>query len=172
MINCRYWSKKKLELFAKVENVGPFHIFWTLSCADYRFSENFTSFLQDENITYIFKDGQEEVLINNMTVEDYLNKNSSKHEHIKNNILTATRNFQHRVKTFVKTIIMNKFNPMHVKYYNYRVEFQMRGQYHIKSKNFVYLIPFFYRKSSCSWCAFPQHPEDCGGAIEERECKI
>ena len=49
-----------------------------LSCADYRFNENFTSFLQDEQITYIFKDGQEEVLINGFSVEDYLSKNSSK----------------------------------------------------------------------------------------------
>ena len=125
----RYWSKKKLELFAKVENLGVFHIFWTLSCADYRFNENFTTFLKDEKISYNFNDGQEEVLINGLTIEDYLSKNSSKHEHIKNNILTATRNFQHRVKTFVKTIIMNKFNPMNVMYYNYRVEFQMRGKY-------------------------------------------
>ena len=128
----RYWSKKKLELFAKVENLGQFHIFWTLSCADYRFSENFTSFLHDEQITYVFNDGQEEVLINGFSIEDYLNKNSSKHEHIKNNILTATRNFQHRVKTFVKTIIMNKFSPLKVQYYNYRVEFQMRGMYIFK----------------------------------------
>ena len=125
----RYWSKKKLELFAKVENLGAFHIFWTLSCADYRFNENFTSFLQDEKIRYTFKDGQEEVLINDLSIEDYLQKNSSKHEYIKNNILTATRNFQHRVKTFVKTIIMNKFSPMNVQFYNYRVEFQMRGMY-------------------------------------------
>ena len=125
----RYWSKKKLELFAKVENLGVFHIFWTLSCADYRFNENFTSFLKDEKISYNFNDGQEEVLINGVSVEDYLSKNSSKHEYIKNNILTATRNFNHRVKTFVKTIIMNKFNPMNVLYYNYRVEFQMRGKY-------------------------------------------
>ena len=71
----RYWSKKKLELFAKVENLGVFHIFWTLSCADYRFGENFTSFLQDEKIEYIFKDGQEEVLINDLSIEDYLSNN-------------------------------------------------------------------------------------------------
>ena len=118
-----------MELYAKVENLGAFQIFWTLSCADYRFKENFTSFLQEEQITYIFKDGQEEVLINGFSVDDYLSKNSSKHEHIKNNILSATCNFNHRVKTFVKTIIMNKFNPMNVLYYNYHVEFQMRGKY-------------------------------------------
>ena len=125
----RYWSKRKLELFAKVENYGQFHIFFTLSCADYRFNENFTSFLTDETITYHLKDGQEEVLINGLSVEEYLSQNSSRHEHIKTNILTATRNFQHRVKSFIKNIVMNSFSPMIVRFYNYRVEFQMRGKH-------------------------------------------
>ena len=125
----RYWSKRKLELFAKVQNYGPFNVFFTLSCADYRFNENFTSLLQDETITYNFKDGQEEVLINGLSVEEYLSQNSSRHEHIKNNILTATRNFQHRVKSFIKNIVMNAFSPMIVRFYSYRVEFQMRGKY-------------------------------------------
>ena len=127
-INCsRYWSKKKLELFAKVENCGPFHMFFTLSCGDYRFNENFTSLLQDEKITFIFRNGQEEVLINDMTIEDFLSQNSSKHEHIRRNILTSTRNFQHRLKTFIKKIVMNSCGPMNVRYYSYRIEFQMRG---------------------------------------------
>ena len=125
----RYWSKRKLELFSKIENYGAFHIFFTLSCADYRFNENFTSFLQNENITYQFEDGQEKVLINSLSIEDYLSQNSSRHEHIKNNILTATRNFQHRVKSFIKNVVMNAFSPMIVRFYNYRVEFQMRGKY-------------------------------------------
>ena len=130
MLKCfRYWSKRKLELFAKVQNYGPFNVFFTLSCADYRFNENFTSVLDDETITYHFKDGQEEVLINGLSVEEYLSQNSSRHEHIKNNILTATRNFQHRVKSFIKHVVMNNFSPMIVRFYNYRVEFQMRGKY-------------------------------------------
>ena len=124
----RYWSKKKLELFAKVENNGAFHMFFTLSCGDYRFNENFTSLLQDERISYIFKDGQEEVLINDLSIEEYLNQNSSRHEFIRRNILTSTRNFQHRLKTFIKTIVMNKCSPMSVRYYSYRIEFQMRGK--------------------------------------------
>ena len=124
----RYWSKKKLELFAKVENNGAFQMFFTLSCGDYRFNENFTSLLQDERISYIFKDGQEEVLINGLSIEEFLNQNSSKHEFIRRNILTSTRNFQHRLKTFIKTIVMNKCSSMSVRYYSYRIEFQMRGK--------------------------------------------
>ena len=116
-------------MFAKVQNYGPFNVFFTLSCADYRFNENFTSVLDDETITYHFKDGQEEVLINGLSVEEYLSQNSSRHEHIKTNILTATRNFQHRVKSFIKNIVMNQFSPMIVRFYNYRVEFQMRGKH-------------------------------------------
>ena len=41
-----------MELFAKIENLGPFHIFWTLSCGDTRFPENFTCLLQDQEILY------------------------------------------------------------------------------------------------------------------------
>ena len=132
----RYWSKKKLELFSKVENIGAFHMFFTLSCGDYRFMENFTSLLQDEKITYIFKDGQEEILINDLSVEDFLSQNSSKHEFIRSNILTATRNFQHRLKTFIRTIVMNKCGPMNVRYYSLRIEFQLRGKCLIKINNF------------------------------------
>ena len=32
----RYWQKKKYELIAKLENLGPFQLFFTLSCADKR----------------------------------------------------------------------------------------------------------------------------------------
>ena len=34
-------------------------------------------------------------------------------------------------KNFIKTIIMSKFNEIYVEFYNYRVEFQMRGAGHI-----------------------------------------
>ena len=32
---------------------------------------------------------------------------------------------------FVKHIIMNRGNPMHIKYYSYKVEFALRGAGHI-----------------------------------------
>ena len=32
----RYWSKLKMVLLAKLDNLGPFHFFFSLSAADYR----------------------------------------------------------------------------------------------------------------------------------------
>ena len=46
------------------------------------------------------------------------------HEMIRKNVLLATRNFNERVKNFIKHIIMAKGSDMPVKYYNYKVEFQ------------------------------------------------
>ena len=55
----------------------------------------------------------------------------SLHEMIRTNVLTATRNFQHRVDAFRTEIILGENNPMKVKNISYRVEFQGRGAEHI-----------------------------------------
>ena len=36
----KYWSKAKMKLLAKLENLGPFHFFFSLSAADYRYTLN------------------------------------------------------------------------------------------------------------------------------------
>ena len=41
----KYWQTTRSELVAKVEQLGPFHIFFTLSCADKRWTEIFTTIL-------------------------------------------------------------------------------------------------------------------------------
>ena len=46
-------------------------------------------------------------------------------------MLTATRYFDHRLKMFINKIMMGQNNPMNVKYYTYKVEFQDRGASHI-----------------------------------------
>ena len=127
----RYWQKKKYELIAKLENLGPFHLFFTLSCADKRWNENFTSLLQDHKLKHVVRNGIEYVYIDEMSLEEFLEKHESKHEFIRKNILSATLNFNHRVQEFIKNIIMNKDGDMPVEYYNYRVEFQIRGAGHI-----------------------------------------
>ena len=66
-----------------------------------------------------------------MTIEDFLSANTTKHEFIRKHTHTATRNFDKRVKTFIKTIVMNTFSPLKCQEYSYRVEFQMRGAAHI-----------------------------------------
>ena len=50
----RYWKKAKYEMFSKLDNFGPFHFFFTLSCADLRWNENFAAILREkQNITNI-----------------------------------------------------------------------------------------------------------------------
>ena len=51
----------------------------------------------------------------------------SKHELIRGNVVMATRYFHHRVKSFISKIVMSKSNPMKVRNYTYKVEFQERG---------------------------------------------
>ena len=83
--------------------------------------------LQDEKIEYRYRAGQEEVFINGMTIGEYLSTSTSAHEFVRKHTHTATRNFDQRVKMFIKTIVMNSFSPLNVREYSYRVEFQMRG---------------------------------------------
>ena len=53
----RYWKKARQELYAKLENLGPFTFFFTLSCADMRWAENFTSLLEGHKVTFESIDG-------------------------------------------------------------------------------------------------------------------
>lgn len=111
-----------------VDNEGPFTMFFTLSAADTRYPENFTSLLQDHNISYVYREGQEECLIDGETIEKFLEKNSTKYSFIRDNILKATRNYHFRVRSFIRIIVMNNFSEMLCKFYSYRVEFQLRGK--------------------------------------------
>ena len=141
----KYWQKVKYEIIAKLENFGPFHVFFTLSCGDQRWSANFTTQLEKDGCKIIYevdKEGREQVAVEvqqengksarmpwKQYVEDFVPE--SKHEMIRENVLLATRNFQHRVETFRREIIFGRNNPMKVRHISYRVEFQGRGAGHI-----------------------------------------
>ena len=131
----KYWEKVRYELVSKLENLGPFTFFFTLSCADFRWPENFTALLQDQLITYTVIDYAEEILVgpkgNQVPLFEYLAKNISKLDFIKQNLLNATLTFYQRVKMFMKHIVMSKGSPMHIKHYSYKVEFALRGAGHI-----------------------------------------
>ena len=45
-----YWKSKKYELLAKLDNFGPFQYFFTLSCADKRWEENFGVLLHELDV--------------------------------------------------------------------------------------------------------------------------
>ena len=123
-------------MIAKLENIGPFHFFFTLSCGDIRCEENFSAFLVDNGYTIEYIENENgttetEVKLKDGTqkpLQEFLTDNldESLHEMIRTNVITATRNFQHRVDAFRNEILMGKNNPMHIKHISYRVEFQGR----------------------------------------------
>ena len=41
----KYWQTAKYEMLARLDNDGPFQFFFTLSCADTKWDENFSSIL-------------------------------------------------------------------------------------------------------------------------------
>ena len=144
----RYWKKVKNEMNAKLENLGAFQLFFTLSCADLRWEENFAAILHDRGLSLVYsvvkdqtgycynkievehmKDGRKRKTDLMEFIREELNE--SLHELIRGNVLLATRYFNHRVKKFFAKIVMGKNNPMNVEYYTYKVEFQERGAGHI-----------------------------------------
>ena len=54
----------------------------------------------------------------------------SKHELIRGNVVMATRNLHRRVQSFLKKIVLNKNNPMNIRHYTIKAEFQERGAGH------------------------------------------
>ena len=130
-------------MIAKLENIGPFHLFFTLSCGDTRCEENFSSVLHDNGYTLEYdvttngttetKVNSEDGRIKRKPLEKFLQEDvdESLHEMIRTNVITATRTFQHRVDSFRKDVMKGKNNPMQIENISYRVEFQGRGAAHI-----------------------------------------
>ena len=139
----KYWKKSKMEILAKIDNFGPFHWFYTLSCADMRWDENFSSILREKGYKIIWKkdthdtdntDKDVEVFVefrkNGNLEEKVLEKfledecDESLHEFIRTNVFIATRNFVHRVKAFRHEIMMGKGNPLALTNFCDKMEFQ------------------------------------------------
>jgi hypothetical protein len=121
----KYWQTAKYEMMAKLNNLGPFAFFFTLSCADMRWNENFTTLLRDRNLKIIYditgttettwvakmNDGTEveRKLLKHFLEEDM---DESFHELIRRNIMIATRNYKNRVDAFMKEIVNDKSNRL------------------------------------------------------------
>ena len=88
----RYWKKTRSELLARIENFGPFTFFFTLSCGDMRWPENFTALLRDKTITYETINFKEEIFVGKKLLKNYLKENEDKHEFIKKNLLRGYLN--------------------------------------------------------------------------------
>ena len=114
-----------------MENFGPFNFFFTLSAADYRWPENFTSLIRNKKIVYSLNNIFEEVLVDGKGLKDFLEDNQSKHEFIRKNLLNATFNFQERVRMFFKHIILSSGTDFTIKHWSYKIEFALRGAAHV-----------------------------------------
>ena len=140
----KYWTGKRYEVLAKVENLGAFQVFFTLSCADLRWDANFAALLLERgysiNMRIEVVDGEPQVFTEarsangewkpiNQFIDEEVEE--SHHSLIRGNVMTATRYFQHRVKAMISKVITAKSNPMCVKDWSYKVEFQQRGAGHI-----------------------------------------
>merc|ERR1712082_283717 len=144
----RYWKKAKYEMLAKLDNLGPFQFFFTLSCADLRWDENFAAILRAQGckLTYEIEEDEEgfpstaiyvlrelEKKVQKIPIRKYIDEHidESLHECIRGNVLLATRYFNHRVKSFINNIVMGGGSPMMVDKFSYKTEFQDRGAAHV-----------------------------------------
>ena len=140
----KMWQHHKYELLAKLDNFGAFQMFFTLSCADLRWKANFAALLLEKgysiNMRVEVVDGRPQYITEARTangqwkdIEDFIKEEveESFHELIRQNVVLCTRYFAHRVKQFISKELMAKCNPLSVRYYSYKVEFQQRGAGHI-----------------------------------------
>ena len=136
-----YHKKGKMEMMARLDNFGPFHAFFTVSCADYRWTENVVAVLREQGISVrctVDSDQEEtyEVYLDEesgwMPINDYVaNKmDETVHSILKRNVVTATRNYQQRVQALMTNIVKHPSNPLSVKHYASKLEFQARGAGH------------------------------------------
>ena len=129
-------------MMAKLDNLGPFQFFFTLSCADRLWEENFTAVLEEQNIKIKYNcdsetEGTEVGIEKNgktvwISLKKYLEDvmDPSLHEVLRRNVVTATRNYNRRLKAFIKEIMTHPSNPMSIVYYSAKLEFQGRGAGH------------------------------------------
>ncbi len=133
----KYFQQVRNELIAKIGQLGPFHLFFTLSCGEKRWDEIIAALLELEgrNVKCSSIDEDDTHLsftVDDLPLDEFLKTNQlSRQKILQDNIFVVTRMFDHRVKKFVQHIIMSSKSSMKVKHYSYRVEFQMRGMAHI-----------------------------------------
>ena len=136
-----YFKKFRNETLARMEQLGPFHFFVTLSAAEMNWPEITTAILHIQGKKIIYEDGWEEdedkikiqtIDKNNeeviLTLSEYKKKEiRNKSDFFKNNFFLITRMFNARVKAFIKLMTANG----NIQHYSYRIEFQLRGMPHL-----------------------------------------
>ena len=133
----KYWRDKKRETIAMMDNFGPFHWFFTLSCADKRWEPCIAAICRRfpgvKDIIYYSNPHKIIVKLEDkeVTLEDFIETiDQSKQDLLRENVQEVTRYFDKKVKSFMKNIVMVENNSLGVILYTYRIEFQKRGHPH------------------------------------------
>ena len=136
----KYWQKARNELIAKVKVLGPFQVFFTLSCAEMRWSEIFVAVLRRKGYKVEYKEdakgwngSDDTIIVNGKKLWEFVDSMAeSKHELLKDHVFLITRMFDERVKSFIKNLLMGKgSDSLHIMFYTYRIEMQDRGLPHV-----------------------------------------
>ena len=130
-----YWKAFRNEILARMEQFGPFHMFFTLSCAEAKWDHVIASILQKEGhqVTIVKDDPKSKsskitYYIGKVKLATYKEENiRSMTEFLKKHYVLITRIFDNQVKAFFKNILRNHS----VAHYSYRIEFQARGMPHV-----------------------------------------
>ena len=126
-----YWKQYRNEIFARMEQLGPFHFFFTLSSAEMRWAEVSTAILHskggiekiiylknweyDDNLILVVTRNDKDELIETPLPEYMKIHGNSKF--YKDEFLLITRIFDNRVKAFISHILMANAD---VEHYSYR----------------------------------------------------
>ena len=128
-----YWKQFRQELFAAMNQLGQFHLFFTLSCGESRWPEEFASILRQKGhdvkfLSEPWNGNDDDIIIDGKPFSQYREDNiSSVTKFFQEHYFDLTRNFAHKVDTFINKILMSG----QIEHYKYRVEFQARGMPHI-----------------------------------------
>ena len=127
-----------INILSRMEQLGPFKFFWTVSCADQRWREIPLSMkLQKGGEAFVGKVGisteddgsktieESEVLIDGELLEDLL-EHENIHDMVKTDVLTVVRCFQQRLSALKRHIIFGPGSPFNPTYICGRTEFQKR----------------------------------------------
>ena len=94
----KFWRDKKAEVIATMDNYGPFHFFWTVTCGEKRWEAVLAvlarSFPEVEDVIYnLLRQGETEVKIKlkereeEITLEEFMESiNESRHELLRKNV--------------------------------------------------------------------------------------
>ena len=110
----KYWQTARNELIAKVKQLGPFHLVYTFSCGEMRWSEVFISLLMRKNYKIEIPEGWDgtdsTLLVEGKELWDYVNEemSQSRHHLFKDYTFLIARLFDARVKSFIKNILLGR----------------------------------------------------------------